>query len=284
MLKIYELADHELRQEIIHFYGNYINCYFYINDSLVVLIAKYWSQEHHQIFCDFIKDLLALPDTRWVPPQDMDISDNPLAVLIHTAKTQPLANAFIQILIDYCLHQAKDKKDPQFLLPIKQCLHQLLDPDGQYSEMALNIYREMTFFPTQGRDFLLEHHALSNPPNFLSIFWKPCRWGLDQYKDQVLELETVKIPKPPKGNFTRQIFQASFDMLWHKLATEESQGEPDKNIKTPQAQVIFSWPKAIWNMALRICKLKHHTTIVYYPFERKLFDNPALIALVEYKW
>jgi hypothetical protein len=205
-------------------------------------------------------------------------------MLIRIAKTQPLANALIQILIDYCLRQAKAEKDQQFLLPIKQCLHLLTDPEGQYSEMVLNIFREIALIPAKGREFLLEHHALSNPPNFLSPFWKPYQWSLDQIKDQVLELETAKIPNPRKGKFTREIFQASFDMLWHTLATEESQGESEMNIKTPQAQGTFSWTKAIWKMVLRNCRLKHNTSIVCLLFDLKALNNPAFMALVEYKW
>ncbi|KAF9133267.1 hypothetical protein BGW39_010185 [Mortierella sp. 14UC] len=284
MMYVYDLADPGMRQDILRYFNKYLNRTFDGQTHLLEFLTYYWSPEHHQVFCDFLRDLLAFPGTRWVPPQDMLISANPLANLLETAKTQPLANAPVQIIVDYCLRQAKAEQDPQFLLPIQQCFHLLVDPKGQYSEVALNIYREMAFFPARGRDFIIEHHALSNPLTFRWRFWKPYPWGLHQYKDQVMQLETVKIPSPPKGNFTREIFQASFDILWRKPEAKESQDESEEESKSAHVRKLFSWPKAIWTMVLRKCKLTYNSTIECYPFELEALDNPALMALVEYKW
>ncbi|KAF9911917.1 hypothetical protein EC991_001823 [Linnemannia zychae] len=283
MIEVYDLAEPGVRQDILRLYGNYLNRDFDGQMNMIYFLAYIWGAEYHQVLHNFIKDLLEFPGTRWVPPQNMLISQNPLAPLLEAAKTEPLANTTVQLIVDYCLRQAKAEQDPHFLLPIQQCLHLFVDPKGQYSEMALIIYREMAYFPAQGRDFIIEHHALSNPLTFRWRFWKSYPWGLHQYKDQVLQLETVKIPSPPKGNFTREIFQASFDMLWRKPEAEESQdGSEDR--KNANALILFSWPKAIWTMVLRKCRLKYTATVECYPFELQALDNPALMALVEFKW
>ncbi|KAK3848234.1 MAG: hypothetical protein J3R72DRAFT_430168 [Linnemannia gamsii] len=290
ILRVYELADPKMRQDIVRLYASQINRIFFDFDEkqfpILEYFPVYWNPENHHIYCDFLKNLLAVPSTRWVPPQDMSVAVNPLAKFLDIAATQPLANAVAQIFIDYCLRQAKKEQDPQFLVPIRQCLHLLVDPKQQYSEVALNIYREMAYLPSQSRDFIIGHHSLANPLEPRWAFWRHYPWGLHQYKDQVMQLETVKIPNPPKGNFTREIFQASFDMLWTKpeAEEEESQDDTEESKKNDHVRKLYSWPRTIWTMVLRKCRLKYNTTIECYPFELEALDNPALMALVEYKW
>ncbi|KAK3848237.1 MAG: hypothetical protein J3R72DRAFT_430182 [Linnemannia gamsii] len=287
ILGFYELANSRLRQDIVRLYASQINCSFGESQfNIIEILSACWRPEYHHVFCDFLKSLLAVPGTRWVPPPDMSVALNPLAKLLDAAATQPLANAAAQIVIDYCLRQAKKEQDPQFLVPIRQCLHLLVDPKQQYSEMALNIYREMAYLPSQSRDFIIGHHSLANPLEPRWAFWRHYPWGLHQYKDQVMQLETVKIPNPPKGNFTREIFQASFDMLWTKpeAEEEESQDDTEESKKNDHVRKLYSWPRTIWTMVLRKCRLKYNTTIECYPFELEALDNPALMALVEYKW
>jgi hypothetical protein len=73
-------------------------------------------------------------------------------------------------------------------------------------------------------------------------------------------------------------------MLWYKPEVEESQSESEKKSNAAKVQALFSWPTAIWKMVARKCRLTYNTTIECYPFELETLDNPALMALVEYKW
>ncbi|KAF9140294.1 hypothetical protein BGX30_006738 [Mortierella sp. GBA39] len=287
MMRFYELADVGLRQDILRYYGRHINSYpdkTKVDWNVLYACAYMWGPENHHTMCGFIKDLLSFPGVRWVPHYSLSVELNPLAALLDKAKTEPFANAVVQIIVDYCLRQAKAAQDPHFLSPILQCLPSLVDPKQLYSEMAQTIYREVAFFPTQGRDFIVANHILINPSTFRWKFWQPYPWGLHQYRDQVLQFNTHKIPNPPKGNFTRDIFQASFDLLWYKAEDAGSQDSSDGSQGATIAKTLFSWPHAIWMMVLRKCKLRHNTTIECYPFELEALDNPALMALVEYKW
>ncbi|KAF9133266.1 hypothetical protein BGW39_010184 [Mortierella sp. 14UC] len=279
MIEMYELADSGLRQNILRLYGKYLNYNFDDNSGLFYCLYD-WSQRNRQSHCDFFKGLLALSGSPWIPPQDMTLLNNPLMVLLTIASTDSSAISLVQIFVNYCIRQAKEQKDKHFLLPIRQCLYLIVDPKQECSELALYICRELAYFPVEDRDVIIGHHALANPVTFRWAFWKPYPWGLQQYKDQVMRLETGKIPSPPKGDFTREIFQASFDMLWQEFYVEDSQGDSDE-LPVP---ALFSWPKAIWMMVLRKCRLKHNTTIECHPFELEVLDNPALMALVEYKW
>ncbi|KAH7057836.1 hypothetical protein BKA57DRAFT_531159 [Linnemannia elongata] len=286
-IQFYELADVGLRQDILRYYGRHINTYPDKDDeswNVLNLCALFWDPEGHHTVCNFTKDLLSFPGVRWVPLYSMSIELNPLATFLTKAETEPLANVGAQIIVDYCLRQAKAMQDPHFLSPILQCLPSLVDSKQLYSEMAQTIYRELAFFPSQGRDFIVANHTLINPWTFRWKFWQTYPWGLHQYRDQVLQFNAKNIPNPPKGNFTRDIFQASFDLLWHKAEDAGSQDSSDGSKGAATAKNLFSWPHAIWTMVLRKCKLRYNTTIQCYPFELETLDNPALMALVEYKW
>ncbi|KAF9549876.1 hypothetical protein EC957_002447 [Mortierella hygrophila] len=286
MIWFYELADVGLRQEILRYYGRHINSYPNKAErwSVLCVCVLMWDRYNHHIMCGFIKDLLSFPGVRWVPHYSLSIELNPLATLLDKAKTEPFVNAGVQIIVDYCLRQAKAAQDPHFLSPILQCLPSLVDPKQLYSEIARTIYREVAFFPAQGRDFIVDNHILINSSTFRWKFWQPNPWGLHQYKDQVLQFKPHEIPNPPKGNFTRDIFQAPFDLLWHKSEDAGSQDSSEGSQEATTAKTLFSWPHAIWTMVLRKCKMRYNTTIECYPFELQTLDNPALMALVEYKW
>ncbi|KAF9280663.1 hypothetical protein BGZ88_012049 [Linnemannia elongata] len=284
---IYEFAEPGVKQDILRYYGEYLNYYPLPGDlasNILVRTANLWTPSSRKILYDFFKNLLSLSSVRWVPLQEMTIEINPVAILLEPASWDSMAMGLLEITIDYCLHQARVEKNRQFLLPILQCIESLVDPKQQYSDLVRKIYREMAYFPAQGREFIIDHHALASPLEFQWRFWRPYPWGLHQHKDQVLQLDLDGTPKPPKSNFTRDIFQASFNLLWRRPEDEESQQEPNQRGEEALVQTLFSWPQAIWKMVLRKCKLRYNTTVECHPFELETLDNPALKALVEFKW
>ncbi|KAG0295173.1 hypothetical protein BGZ96_012369 [Linnemannia gamsii] len=286
-VRVYDLAEPGVKQDILRYYAGYLNYYPIQDDlasTLLVSIVRLWTPGYHRLLCDFLQSLLSMSSSRWVPLQDMPISINPVAILLDVASKQSQAIGLLEIIIDYCLRHAKAEQDPHFLLPIRQCIHLILDPKQSYSELAVKIYREMAYFPVQGREFIVGHHILANPLNLRWRFWKHYPWGLHQHKDQVMQLDLYETPKPPKGNFTRDVFQASFDLLWLKPEAEDSEQDPNQQGEDALVQSLFSWPQAIWKMVLRKLRLRYNATVECHPFELEVLDNPALKALVEYKW
>ncbi|KAG0196136.1 hypothetical protein BGX33_002022, partial [Mortierella sp. NVP41] len=289
LLRIYEHADAGLRRDIVRHFGKYLICYPNHEDlSLNVLIyfSNLWTAELHHPYCEFLTDLLSLATIRWKPQYHQDDTINPLAILLNKADKQSLANVPVKIIIDYCLRQARIEKDPHVLLSIRRCLHRLVDSKQSYSELARHVYRDMAFFPGQGREYIIGHHALTNPMMVRWQFWKPFPEGLHQYKDQVLQLDTVKIPNPPKGNFTRDFYLATFDMLWRNPQSQSEKSKVNYRVlyDPAPARILLSWSKTLWTMVLRKFRLSYSPMVECYPFELQILDNPALKALVEYKW
>lgn len=208
---------------------------------------------------------------------------NPIRILINHAATHPRAITIAEVIIDYCIRQARFEKDPHFLLPVRRCLHDLTDPTKPYSEIALKSLRGFGLFPARGRRVILDYHVIAHPYEFRWRFWKPNSRGLHQYKNQVLQISPNVSPASPKDNFTRDIFTASFDMLWHRTGPV---GEPSEEPVATKVQGpnLFSWPMAFIAVIRRKLKVTHNATVECHSFDAAALDNPALSALVEYKW
>ncbi|KAH7057829.1 hypothetical protein BKA57DRAFT_519018 [Linnemannia elongata] len=247
----------------------------------VPVFYDFWICSHgyirsRKILYDFFKNLLSLSSVRWVPLQEMTIEINSVAILLEPASWDSMAMGLLEITIDYCLHPTRVEKNQMFLLPILQCIESLVDPKQQYSDLVRKIYPEMAYFPAQGREFIIDHNALASPLEFQWRFWRLYPWGSISIR--------TKTPKPPKSNFTRDFFQVSFNLLWRRPEDEESQQSPNQRGEEALVQTLFSRPQAIWKLVLRKCKLRYNTTVECHPFELETLDNPALKALVEYKW
>ncbi|KAF9097427.1 hypothetical protein BGX23_008849 [Mortierella sp. AD031] len=130
----------------------------------------------------------------------------------------------------------------------------------------------------------MSHHSIAHPYDLRLQFWGP-KLGLDQLKDQVLHL-TVEPVEPasncPTSKFNRDIYLATFDMLWRKLGDWKS--TPYEHETDSETKGIFSWPYAFVHMIPRKCRLIQKATVECHDFDLKTLDNPAITALVEYKW
>ncbi|KAF8945903.1 hypothetical protein BGZ47_001791 [Haplosporangium gracile] len=286
LLSVYEHASDTLKQDIIRYVGECINIYpdpNFLVESVVPWLCAKWTPETHVRTLAFMTALLESPLGRWVPLPDMPDHDNPVRILLNHAATHPRAIAVAEVIIDYCIRQARVEKDPHFLVPVRRCLHDLTDPKKPYSEIALKALRGFGYFPARGRRVILDYHVIAHPYEFRWRFWKPNPRGLHQYKDQVLQISAKMSPTSPKDNFTRDIFTASFDMLWHRTGPE---GEPSEESASTEVHGpnLFSWPMAFIAVIRRKLKVTHNATVECHSFDAAALDNPVLTALVEYKW
>ncbi|KAG0198388.1 hypothetical protein BGX33_012366 [Mortierella sp. NVP41] len=282
-------AGDDIKQDIIQYVGKYINCYLKNNnlgDNIVSHICSNWLPETHESFLQFMEALLAHRPVRWIPKHSMEPFNNPIQIILDKAEKKPRAFEIAEILIDHCINRARHDEDPYFLLPIRQCLHRLTDPNKPYADFTLKLFRSLAYFLARGRNFIVGRHSIAHPYEFRLQFWKPNPRGLHQNKNQVLHLTVEPAANPPTSKFTRNFYLATFDMLWRKTGTKSSTFssnpyEPETNSET---KGFFSWPYAIAHMILRKCRLTHNTFIECHDFDLKTLDNPAIEALLKYKW
>ncbi|KAF9138834.1 hypothetical protein BGX30_008713 [Mortierella sp. GBA39] len=284
--EIFQSANKDVQEDIIQYLGKYINLYIpgtECDSNIVQYVCHHWVIGTHSATVRLWKALLAHPTGRWIPRHDMIRSNNPIWCLLSQTFEHPKAFELAEVFIDYCIRQAKLEKDPHFLLPIRQCMKELTDPKKPYSDVTLELFRELAYIPVRDRDYIVDHHRIAHPYKFHWRFWRYNPRGLHQYQDQVLQVTSTPTVDPPKYIFSRDIYLATFDMLWLKSGSDPSHSEDPE--KSSEGKGLYSWPFALKAaLARRRSWWTPNPTVECHPFETETLDNPAIAALVEYKW
>ncbi|KAF9932264.1 hypothetical protein FBU30_008559 [Linnemannia zychae] len=279
--EIFQNAGDELRDDILQYIGKHINLYIPGTDydsNIVQYTCARWTIGTHRSTVLLWKVLLAHPIGRWIPRHDMVRETNPIWCLLSKTYEHPKAYELALVFIDYCIRQTKLEMDPHFLLPIRQCFQELTDPKKPYSDVTLELFRELAYIPARDRDFIIEHHWIAQPYKLRWRFWSPYTKGLHQYQDQVLQVTPTPTEHQPKYIFSRDIYLATYDMLWLKRGSDMSAASEDPE-KSREGKLVFSWPYAIRSLIYRRMWPFHSLTVECHPFDRETLDNPALAAL-----
>ncbi|KAF9919544.1 hypothetical protein FBU30_010877 [Linnemannia zychae] len=283
--EIFQNADDSLRDDILQYIGRHINLYIAgteYDSNIVQYTCAQWTIDNHHSTVLLWKVLLAHPIGRWIPRHDMVRETNPIWCLLSKTYEHPKAYELALVFIDYCIRQTKLEMDPHFLLPIRQCFQELTDPRKPYSDVTLELFRQLAYIPARDRDFIIEHHWIAQPYKLRWRFWNPYTKGLHQYRDQVLQVTSTPTEHQPKYIFSRDIYLATYDMLWLKRKTGMLASEDPE--KSREGKLVFSWPYAIRSLIYRRMWPFQTPTVECHPFDRDTLDNPALAALVEFKW
>ncbi|KAF9933488.1 hypothetical protein FBU30_005329 [Linnemannia zychae] len=280
------------RNEVLRYISRHINSYPNPDDPTESVLAKIctaWQPELYHPFKKFVAALLASPHGSWAPRNDFDMRSNPLCILLDKSITQPRAIGLAKVIIDYCIRQAKAEKDPHFLSPIMQCLPELIDQKRPHHELARRTLQRLAYIPVKSRSFILDHHSIAYQPELHlhpRFWWNHQGEPLHECKDPVLQLTTIKKHEPINDNFTRSLFVASFDLLWRRKdgSPVSPTGATSVLAREMRAQKSTSW---LYNLVFQIwqkMKLKGNAKVETHPFTLQAFDNPAIAALIRYKW
>ncbi|KAF9314098.1 hypothetical protein BG003_004530 [Podila horticola] len=208
---------------------------------------------------------------------------------LNKAEEEPKNMKMFYLFWVYCYHRAMSEQKTDFLSPITACLPSFLHTERSHSETALKALHQMAFFPVVSRPLIMLRHALIHPLEFRLDFWKHNRWPLFKYKEPILQLETsgTRPPMPPmivarNDTFQEQIFAATFNMIW------TDQSEPvalkDNSYAAGVSPSIFYWITMAPFVIGHILKPWVKKDVTNHNFPLEALDNPALSALILYKW
>ncbi|KAG0281176.1 hypothetical protein BGZ95_006229 [Linnemannia exigua] len=275
---IFENASDFVQQEIIQYIGNKINLRSgsYYGGDVVQYVCAEWMIDNHRPTVLLWRALLAHPIWRWIPRHNMVEENNPILCLLDKTAEHPKAFELAEVFINYCIRQARIEKDSHFLLPILQCLHLLMDPKKPYYEVNLALLRTLAYLPARNSSEITSHYRIAHLFEPRWQFWRPSPKRLDRHNDQVLHITSEYTDYTDYG-FSRGIYLATFGMLWRR----------DRDPSSFQQKDVLSWFD-IFKSSIFIfkCRLSLFTnpTVICHPFELEALDNPAIAALVEYKW
>ena len=135
------------------------------------------------------------------------------------------------------------------------------------------------------KDHVIDRAIIAHPPGLLSSIWRTEK-SFYECEDPVLHLDLSPLPRehdPKNESFTRDIFVASFNMLWRAPEPEpdtRSSVERIKDTDTP----LLSWTSTFFYMFWPSTLTKSNNKVEFYSFTPEMMDNPAIAALIEYKW
>ncbi|KAI8601419.1 hypothetical protein EDD21DRAFT_108105 [Dissophora ornata] len=289
LIEMFEASEDEFKPHILKYIGRYLNCHpdkENRSQNIMNKICQHVTQENHVAYGKFLKGLLESSYGRWVPRPDLDENTNPVWLFVNLAKNMPRAISLAQIVIDYCIGMAKKEMDPHFLLPIMGPLQELIRQQDLHTDVALGTLQKLAFIPTMERSYVIDHAIIAQPPEFRWRFWKNNARPLYECDNPVMKLDRnpkIKPHDPLNDNFTRDLFVASFDMLWRAPEAKPDTRSSTARIKS-STRVPQSWVRTLFHIILLNCKLKSDITVECHNFALESMDNPAIAALVEYKW
>ncbi|KAF8927268.1 hypothetical protein BGZ58_010526 [Dissophora ornata] len=206
----------------------------------------------------FLKDLMLGPDltVRWLPVETSHSAENPIyytLMLFHDNRHQnpTLHNT----LIEHCIRNARRLSDTFYLGPVLNCIQLMGHID---KGLVLDVLHRIAFIPVKAQDgprpFILNHAA--NRGGSLNI---------GSYFRRLLHLRSKD------AGMSSSLHKVPNSML--KLYRPQGQYTQTKH----RTEKVFVAPMAIlWTM--------EQDNVQGHKFSLEAYDNPALDAVLEYKW
>ncbi|KAG0302713.1 hypothetical protein BGZ98_007287 [Dissophora globulifera] len=253
------------------------------NESTIERLCYDWFSDSDDL-SPLLEQVLGLSECQWVPSSKMEF--NPIKYFLLTSKALPDAKAMFHFLSDYCYGKAKSEQNLIFLSPIAACLPALLDPDQPHYKTAILSLRKMAFFPVPVRSVIIERHAMIHPPEFRVKFWTPNPRKLFQCREPILQLESSRASvvrmDPTWNSFRDEIFAATFNMIW----TDKNKPHAPNDTSHPAGMCpsVFYWIRMTPFVMRYKLNPRIEKTVKCHKFPLDALDNPALCALILYKW
>ncbi|KAF8929255.1 hypothetical protein BGZ58_009079 [Dissophora ornata] len=282
LISIYAKGDRSCKQAIIRYLKAHIRQSRERSSvSPLKSICEAWTQDRRPSIESIILELLPVDRITWVPNIYANEGDNPLISILKVAETNASALSTTRIIINYCVSHAIHSRNLAFLSLFFGALHECMEI---FSDEVFEQLGRVAYVPVMHRSYVLSHSTIARPPKFRLQFWKPNEELLYKMNDPILRLDaTVKSSDPNNDKFTRPIFVASFDALW--CYKDKELKELDSNPLPDTATVhTTTWWKTLYHMIRLKCRLWIHNYVEPHDFTIEFYDNPAIAALVAYKW
>ncbi|KAF9912653.1 hypothetical protein BX616_010276 [Lobosporangium transversale] len=267
--------------------------------SCISTLCEVWTYENRNFLEQIMKALLPPTKITWIPDSKAIAAHklcDPLKKLFQIAEAQPAVISVAKVIMDYCVSHANSSRNLSFLTPIFGSMKQVMDT---FPEQALDCIERIAYIPATERSYIIDNHKIAYPPMFRLKFWQSPSLALSEIPDPIMQLHVVAKPRDPKNDlFTDSVFMASFDALWlcHDdtiNAEDKETGHDDFNrgASLPEGRLkpthIIPWTtrwKSMYQMFLLKLQLKNRIYVKPHNFTLDFFDNPAITALVTYKW
>ncbi|KAF9362334.1 hypothetical protein BGX34_006375 [Mortierella sp. NVP85] len=249
--------------------------------SSLATICKAWTLENRGVIENLVDELLPENRVTWIPDSNLTKEQDPLVIILKHATDNPIAIKVAKTIMSYCVNRANKSMSLAFLAPLFGSLYNIMDlfPD----EAARQLSR-IAYIPVKNRSYILDNHILVHQPQFRLQFWKPNNQPLCKTKYPIMQLHVSdEIPDVSIKSFTRPVFSTSFDALWY-YRDAKALGSSGEVKAEASDTTTTTWWRTLFRMIRLKTQLRAHSYVECYDFNLEFFDNPAITALVTYKW
>ncbi|KAF9083060.1 hypothetical protein BGX23_011818 [Mortierella sp. AD031] len=280
-VKIYPLGTKECKEEIIRFLKNRIRPSREHPLSCLVTLCRAWTADDRIALERIMTELLPTKFITWIPDPHEDKSTEPLAILLEIGQTRPRVFGVAKVVMKYCVSHANQSKNLAFLSPLFGSMHEVME---LYPEEALECMGRIAFIPVKNRAYIVDNHILALPPRPRLRFWEPRSKPLVLTNDPIMQFHfSGDKPDDTNDGFTRPVFMASFDALWYYKDQQQTELKKD-GFQAASNTATTTWWKTLYHMFRLKCHIQMPAVVECYDFNLEFLDNPAIAALVSYKW
>ncbi|KAF9360616.1 hypothetical protein BGX34_007670 [Mortierella sp. NVP85] len=268
-----------------------------VDDTVMTKIA---ASAKSRSCSDILGAILKSTDGKWIPRCTSsngryckEESVNPILNLVKESKKIPQCLPMAEQMMDYCIREAKSQCDPAFVLPVLQCLRTLFI---HHPDTAIDITRRMAFIPVKNQKFVIDRSILS-PPVRHSL-WDTIRRKqstIYDYPNPVFRLKS-QLPKINEGDLSthinvslevnvdpmnksirNQVYIAPCSLIWHYEGDNDMRSYTDPSRTRSCARMIAAVISSVLNPWGGRSVRANFSELDY-------FDNPAVEAVIRYKW
>ncbi|KAG0277251.1 hypothetical protein BGZ95_006257 [Linnemannia exigua] len=281
LIQMYHYSDSDSKDDIIRFLKYRIRPSRENPVSCLVTLCRAWKSDNRSALEKIMAELLPPKYITWIPDPHEDKSTEPLAILLEIAQTRPRVIGVAKVVMKYCVSHANRSKNLAFLSPLFGSMHEVME---LYPEEALECMGRIAFIPVKNRAYIIDNHTLALPPRLRLRFWEPRTKPLVKTNDPIMQFHfTGEKADSSNDGFTRPVFMASFDALWYYKDQQQTELKKD-GFQAASNTATTTWWKTLYHMVRLKCHVLMPAVVECYDFNLEFFDNPAIGALVDYKW
>ncbi|KAK3833210.1 MAG: hypothetical protein J3R72DRAFT_453610 [Linnemannia gamsii] len=249
--------------------------------AILIKICNDLNYRNYAMYSGFLRALLDSSREAWIPSRNLSHTNNPISLSLDKANTIPRAIEISRILIDYCIRMAKQEKNSLYVSPVLGSLHELVKLKELHTTLVNDTLRRLAFIPVENESIIINQAVVAHP---LKSPW-PLR-KLDnrsiydcQDENPVFRTEsdinqgTNQDTSRDSRVFSYDVFETSFDLLWDVSGFQADVPPPSQN-----------WLRTLMYTILFKSGIRSKVQVERHAFNLEMLDNPAIRALLEYKW
>ncbi|KAF9585561.1 hypothetical protein BGW38_001791 [Lunasporangiospora selenospora] len=280
-----EMQCYAASEAVFKYIRSFANYYPVPGDHSVSLISKICKARdkfNHERVSLVLKKLLQTDNSNntisWIPLRIYSKRSNPVGIILEKARVDPTVIEMAHIIIEYCLNKARELDDITYILYLLEYMDELTT---RYADVALQITRGFGYIRCHDREFVIKNHKIAHPPTFRRF------WALNNLRIYECWNPILQVHLNDKGfdafndTFTEEVFVAPVNLLWSFVpkalipCNEFPLGDPHQTT---------TWLLSLYHAILFNMNPFSHVYIRPRFYKLEIIDNPAIEAVIQYKW